>query len=83
MTPCRVTVKKPFTWNGTKVTEGKWIEVWVGSNMPTERFNELLDVGAITLGIDEKYLAQKGKEDGIKNLADRKSSNNGGEENVG
>ena len=74
MEKCTVTIKKDFYLNGHKCFSGNSMDIYVGSNVTTERFNELLEIGAIELGTNLEFMKQKGVEHGIENLADRKDS---------
>jgi hypothetical protein len=67
MTPTIVTVKKAFAYSGGMATVGTWMELFVGSNITQERFNDLLEIGAITLGKDEEFLNKMAEENSAKN----------------
>jgi hypothetical protein len=67
MTPTIITVKKAFAYSGGMATVGNWMELYIGSNITQERFNDLLEIGAITLGKDEEFLKQQAEENSAKN----------------
>lgn len=72
---CQVTVKKDFELYGSKYYAGTYITLVTGSNVPNEIFNQLIETGAIELGLNEEFLKEKGAENAAKKLADRKDSN--------
>lgn len=72
---CQVTVKKDFELYGAKYYAGTYITLIPGSNIPNDIFNQLIETGAIELGLNEEFMKAKGAENGRKNLADRESSN--------
>lgn len=62
----RVTVKKDFTLMDSDYFAGTWIEMVPGANVTHEIFNQLLETGAIELGVNQEFIdsvaEQKSKE---------------------
>lgn len=63
MEPTTVTVKKAFAHGGGMVHAGTTMDIFIGATMTQERFNTLLEIGAITLGVDLEYLKQTTESD--------------------
>lgn len=62
MNKCTVTIKKDFELNGHKCFSGNFMEIYVGSNVSQEKFDELLERGFIELGKNVEFMNEKGTE---------------------
>lgn len=62
MEKCKVTIKKDFELSGHKCFKGNWMEIYVGGNISTEKFNEFLERGFIELGMNEEFIKQMGSQ---------------------
>ena len=58
MEPTKVTVKKAFAYGAGMMMAGQTLDVFVGQSISIERFNQLLEIGAVSLGVDEEFLKQ-------------------------
>lgn len=72
--PIKLTIRKDVQIDGKQFYAGSWIEVYPGQNIGETRLQDLLEAGAIELGVNEEFIKQKGAENAAKNLADRKDS---------